>query len=192
MPFTPNYAIPYQTLADPPDGPNLGEDGFLAVDTALASLAALITPLPKGLVGYGSRATNSTTTGTEIGVLRVDDIPVKLGRAYLIAVPTVHAQGNAAAVVAVRLRITTDGSDAGTGSTELRFVQTTMLTGTPDQPVEIAHLYKPASDHLLSVLLTVGKVAGSGNVGLIAASTKNIDLCIHDVGLAVADTGVDI
>lgn len=38
MPFTPNFALPYQTLADAPDGPNLGEDGFLAVDAALTGL----------------------------------------------------------------------------------------------------------------------------------------------------------
>lgn len=45
MPFTPNYAIPYQTLADAPDGPNLGEDGFLATDAALAGLDVRIDAL---------------------------------------------------------------------------------------------------------------------------------------------------
>lgn len=192
MSFTPVYSIPYQTLADPPDGPNLGEDGFMAVDAALAAIAAQVSPLAKGLVGFGSRPTSSTATATEVGVLRVDDIPVMLGRSYLIKVTPAHCQGNAGVVVAARFRITTDGSDAGTGSTEVRYVQTTILTGTPDQPINIEHVYKPASDHLLSVLLTVGKIAGAGNVTLIGGGTKTIDLCIYDTGLAVADTGVDI
>lgn len=43
--FTPIYAIPYQTLADAPDGPNLGEDGFLVVDSALSGLDVRIDAL---------------------------------------------------------------------------------------------------------------------------------------------------
>ena len=40
MSFTPNFTIPYQALTDAPDGPNLCEDGFLAVDAALTGLDA--------------------------------------------------------------------------------------------------------------------------------------------------------
>lgn len=40
MATTPNYGFPYQTLADPPDGPNLGEDGFIAVDSEILRVDA--------------------------------------------------------------------------------------------------------------------------------------------------------
>lgn len=59
MPFTPNFAIPYQTLADPPDGPNLGEDGFLAVDAALAALDARI-----AMVANSAGINNAAGAGT--------------------------------------------------------------------------------------------------------------------------------
>jgi hypothetical protein len=40
--LTPVYGIPYQTLADAPDGPNLGEDGFLEVEQELVRIDAAI------------------------------------------------------------------------------------------------------------------------------------------------------
>lgn len=38
MPFSPNYSLPYQTLADAPHGPDLGEGLALATDTALTAM----------------------------------------------------------------------------------------------------------------------------------------------------------
>lgn len=43
--FTPNFAIPYQTVTDAPHGPNLGEDIAFATDTALLGLDARIDTL---------------------------------------------------------------------------------------------------------------------------------------------------
>lgn len=43
MPTTPIYALPYQSLADPPDGPHLGSDLALAVEAQLARIDALVT-----------------------------------------------------------------------------------------------------------------------------------------------------
>ncbi len=42
MPTTPTYGWPYQSLTDPPDGPNLGEDLALAIEATVASLAATV------------------------------------------------------------------------------------------------------------------------------------------------------
>jgi hypothetical protein len=36
--FTPIYGWPYQTLADRPDGPNLGQGGFLGVEATMAAI----------------------------------------------------------------------------------------------------------------------------------------------------------
>jgi hypothetical protein len=38
MPVTPIYSLPYQALADPPDGAGLGEDLALAVESELARI----------------------------------------------------------------------------------------------------------------------------------------------------------
>lgn len=43
MPTTPTYGWPYQSLTDPPDGPNLGEDLALAIEATIAALAATVT-----------------------------------------------------------------------------------------------------------------------------------------------------
>lgn len=66
MPFTPNFAIPYQTLADAPDGPNLGEDGFLVVDSALAGLDVRIDAL-EAAAKY-TRIAESVLVGTAASV----------------------------------------------------------------------------------------------------------------------------
>jgi len=39
---TPTYGWPYQSLSDPPDGPNLGEDLALAIEATVAALAATV------------------------------------------------------------------------------------------------------------------------------------------------------
>lgn len=66
MPFTPNYAIPYQTLADAPNGPTLGEAGFLVVDSALAGLDVRIDAL-EAAVRY-TRIAESVLVGTAASV----------------------------------------------------------------------------------------------------------------------------
>jgi hypothetical protein len=45
VPLTPNWSLPYQTLLSQPHGPDLGEQGFLAVDAALTTLNASIAAL---------------------------------------------------------------------------------------------------------------------------------------------------
>jgi hypothetical protein len=66
MPFTPNFAIPYQTMADAPHGPNLGESGFLAVDAALSGLDVRVDAL-EAAVKY-TKIAESVLTGTAASV----------------------------------------------------------------------------------------------------------------------------
>lgn len=72
MPFTPAYAIPYQTLADPPDGPNLGEDGFLIIDSALAAIEARLAAMESNGLRNATTAlvaTAETTASTSFADL---------------------------------------------------------------------------------------------------------------------------
>lgn len=50
MPVTPNYGIPYQSLGESPNGASLGEDGFIAVDTELARIDAIVAGQPQVMV----------------------------------------------------------------------------------------------------------------------------------------------
>jgi hypothetical protein len=47
MPSTPEYALPYPALSDPPDGPGAFENLAEATETALAAVAASIPEIPE-------------------------------------------------------------------------------------------------------------------------------------------------
>lgn len=143
------------------------------------------------LIKRGERATNSSgSTGTELGVLRVDGINGVAGRALWIHTPTLLVTCNAGEVVGLRLRIDTTGAAAGTGSTELRYAQTTIRTGTPDEPILIAEHYTPPSNQTLSVLLTVQRITAGGTAVIVGASTRKIRLHVVAGGYDPGDTGV--
>jgi hypothetical protein len=55
MPVTPIYSLPYQALADPPDGAGLGEDLALAVEAEMVRIDTSVAGyLPAANVGAGS------------------------------------------------------------------------------------------------------------------------------------------
>lgn len=66
MPFTPNFAIPYQTLADAPDGADLGEEGFLKVDSVLAGVEGRVGALETAV--KFTKISESILTGTAASV----------------------------------------------------------------------------------------------------------------------------
>jgi len=147
----------------------------------------------KKLIARASRTSNSTSTTTEQSVLELDSIPVKSGRSYVIEVPQCHVSGGAADVVAIRIRHTTDDSTPTTSSTELRYEQTTIRTGTPDEPIALTHPYFPSSDVNLSLLLTVARAAGTAaNALMVGASTKPIQILVWDMGTDPGDTGISL
>lgn len=62
---TPTYALPYQTLDDPPDGPSLGEDLALAVEDELERIdAAAASLLAPGWTSYTPTWTATVTNPT--------------------------------------------------------------------------------------------------------------------------------
>lgn len=85
MPSTPTYSLPYQTLSDAPDGPNLGEDLALAVEAALSAQVALLAArltLLENMTAVRMRQTsvqsiaNNTWTGITCTAEDLDDDPV--------------------------------------------------------------------------------------------------------------------
>lgn len=154
--------------------------------------AARLNALPKGVVMRAQRTTSSSTTTTEVGVLRLDGVPIVAGRSYRIWTSPLAVHSSAANdVVRARLRVSTSGT-ATTSSTQLAITQDIVPnTAHPPAP-SISSRYDPTSSGTLSVLLTVGRQTGTGNVDILSGSGLEIELVVEDVGLAVSDTGVDI
>jgi Chitobiase/beta-hexosaminidase C-terminal domain len=200
MPNTPIYGWPYQALGVAPDGPNLGEDLALAIEATVAAIQADldaaesdIDALPRGIIAHHKRITNSTTTTTEQGVIRIDDVPIEGGRTYLIHTSSLAVDGSVANdVIRSTIRYTTDGSTPTTSSGALTFAQDLQPNVASAVFVAPRCSYTPSVDETLSVLLTVSRSVGTGTVGMLANSGLPIEIFIEDMGVDVGDTGVDI
>jgi hypothetical protein len=150
-------------------------------------------PLPLGVQARGNRITTSTTTTTEVGVLRLDDVPMYLGRTYKIWTTPLFLDTTVANdVAAANFRYTTDGSTPTTSSGLLDSCQQALTNATFPNTGSIHVDYTPTSDQLFSVLLTVSRQTGSGNISIVSSSTAPICVVIEDVGLDQTDTGTDI
>lgn len=184
MGTTTNYALRFPASTDHDrlweHYENLADD----VDTIL---------FRKGVVKRGSRNTDSPTTTTELGVLRVDSIPIKAGYLYkiwtspLFIISTVTTDVNL-----VTLRTSTSGN-ATTASTLL--VQAQAPTVNTTHPPIIPSLIMPyasGSDQTLSVLLSVGRMVSGSGTAKLGSSVGTIELVIECLGLDPGDTGVDI
>ncbi len=148
------------------------------------------------IVARGRRITNSSTTTTEIGVLRLDDIPLKGGRLYWVGTNSVGVDtGNTGDTARLNLRYTTDGSTPSTSSTVLTMGQAKPVDIAVAESIHVDALYAPGSDETFSVLLSVQRAAGSGAAVGVTAGTGQpgpIDLYIVDLGEDPGDTGTDI
>lgn len=154
--------------------------------------AARLNALPKGIIARGQRTTSSSSTTTEVGVLRIDGVPVVAGRSYKVWTSPLAVHSSAANdVVRARIRINAAGT-ATTSSTQLAITQD-IVPNTAHPPAPgISGRYDPGSSGTLSVLLTVGRQTGTGNVDILSGAGLEIELVVEDIGLAVGDTGVDI
>lgn len=146
-----------------------------------------------GVVSRGRRTTNSTTTASgETGVLRVSS-PVLAGRLYRISTNClINGSTSTDDTVTARLRYTTDGSTPSTSSTILASGNISVPPYVPQTVVVIGY-FPAATNHTLTVLLTVLRPGGVGTGQLtVSSDNPSMDLIIEDVGPDPTDTGVDI
>lgn len=149
--------------------------------------------LPLGIQARANRITSSTTTTTEVGVLRLDDVPMYLGRTYKIwTTPLFLDTSVANDVAAGNFRYTTDGSTPTTSSGLLDSCQSVLVNATFPNTGNIIIDYSPTVDQLFSVLLTVSRQTGTGNISITSSSTAPICINVEDIGQDPTDTGVDI
>lgn len=142
------------------------------------------------LVGFGRRTTSSSTanSSTAVGVLRLE-APIISGNKYRVKTGVIHPTST----------VTTD-----TARCELRFsVSGNATTSSPVLPGALAFeafgnttsldtVYTALATGTLSVALCVARESGSGNVSLFADGTRVTDVYIEDLGLSVANSGVNL
>lgn len=159
---------------------------FTAANATLLGLAGRC-------IGRGRRLSNSSSTTTEIGVLELDDIPIKAGRLYKVETSSLLLVTSVANdTVVARLRTTTDGSTPGVASTLLtQSAERIEVTGNGGY-AHVVGTYAPAVDETLSVLLSVARVSGTGSVSMNFSSAVPIEVWVMDMGEDPGDTGVDI
>lgn len=155
---------------------------------------ARLNALPKGIIARANRASSSSTTTSEVGVLRLDDLAIGAGRSYRIWVsPFVVHSTVANDVVRARLRFSTAG--AATTSSSLLDMWQTSITNTVNPPsATLAAKLESGTNLTVSVLLTIARQSGTGNASIVSGSGPDleIELFVEDLGLNVSDTGVDI
>jgi hypothetical protein len=144
-----------------------------------------------GVVARGRRtsATGNVTT-TETGVLRLDGIPVRAGRAYRISTSNINLDTSVANdIAAANLRISTSGA-ATTSSTQICQMRNTIDDAANSNVLPMTAFYYPSGAGTLSVLLSIVRVSGTGNIILFASTVEILDLVVTDEGTDPGNTGV--
>lgn len=153
-----------------------------------------LSPLPQGAIARGRRTTSTgNVTTTETGVLRIDSIPVYAGRLYAVRISNLNIDTSVDNDVGRgAVRISTSGS-ATTSSTLLGYTRNTIDNASQSNVHPVVLYYAPAADATLSVLLTLLRQAGTGNIIIFGSGSGDvIDMVVEDCGPDPGDTGVVI
>jgi hypothetical protein len=158
--------------------------GQVAKDTDFATLSKII--------AWGSRSTSSTGTTSEVGVLRLDGIAITSGHMYRIYTGPLALYSNVTSdTVAGNIR--TSAAVASTPATTaspalgqaLKFTANATSTSFPETK-PLIQVYTATLTGLLSVLLTVSRMQGTGTVSI----QTGCDMWVEEIGLSVGNTGV--
>jgi len=105
--FTPVYGWPFQALTDRPDGPNLGEDGFLAAEATVAGIDARVVALEGAVYRATARLAAPAASVTFSG------IPTTLRR---LTLSWTARSTNAAVAQNLRCRVNNDSTAVYNGN----------------------------------------------------------------------------
>jgi hypothetical protein len=145
-----------------------------------------------GVIRRWRRETDKTFTGTEVGVVRIDNIPFKANVFYTVETNSLKMTVVSGETGIVRARLSTSGA-ATTSSAQIGSAEGNANTAfTPVQSPVLVAEYAPGSDVTGSVLLTLARSGGSGNVTLGGSSTQPILLMVKAWGKNPGTSGVDI
>ncbi len=142
-------------------------------------------------VARGRRETFSSTTTTEVAVMGLYGIAVKAGRSYRCSTSPLECDSSVATdTVRIYFRYATAGDTPTTSSTVLAWNQIRLSDSGVTEGITLDTRYNPAADGILSLLLTVNRAAGSGNVGLGGSSEFPIEMFVDDMGPDPGNTGI--
>lgn len=136
----------------------------------------------------------AASSGTEFGYVRLDNIPVKNGRAYRIMTAQCNLDTDTANdVMTGRIRVayaSTPGTLATTASLQIGSMRQTQSNITQSFLIPMSCFYLATADGYISLMVTGQRVAGTGGIQFFASSTEIFDLTVEYAGPTPADTGV--
>lgn len=181
---------------------NLSVQGELGVDTVTADtiwvadvngdvrdLTNDIVPSLARVVGYGSRNSGVTISGSEVGIMEFR-IQCKAGYLYVFETSTFNGVANATSRAQFNMRYTTNGTKPTTAtSTVLKYgwMDNRAAAGC-NMTLALKKIYKPAVDTDLWILLSAAP--GAGSIALTGSSTETIEMWAYECGPA-PDIGID-
>lgn len=151
-----------------------------------------LSPIGTGVVGRGRRTTSTgNVTTTETGVLRLE-VPVYAGRLYMIKTSNINIDTSVDNDIGrVAVRYSTSGN-ATTSSTLGNYVRETIDSATNSNVHDLTMFYVASADATLSVLLTLLRQGGTGNLIVFCSGTDILDLVVTDLGPDPGDSGTVI
>lgn len=186
--------IPFANASDRTTAIASPNDGQLTYRTGVSQFESYKTastswvPAPGTIIARANRGTDSSTTTSEIGVLRLDSIPIVNGVVYLLQSGPMYLLSTTGDIVNIRFRYNTAGA-ATTGSTQIGQAFQTITNSSQPTSAMLNVLYTAATTGSLSVILTLARSSGSGNAKTFGPSEFWVKVgSIADPG----DTGVDI
>lgn len=148
----------------------------------------------KGIIARGRRSSSTgNITTTETGVLRLDNVPVVNGRIYKISTNGVNMDtsvDNDAATT--RIRINTAGTATTSSTPVFAPLRQTIDNASQSNIVPLECFYVAGATGNISILLSMIRQTGSGNIILFASATDYLEIIVEDMGVDPGDTGVVI
>ena len=149
------------------------------------------------IIARGQRTTaTAAITTTETGVIRLDDVPVRNGYCYEITVDNINIDTSVANDIGiVRMRYVfaaSAGSTATTTSTQLNTWRNTIDDATNSNVLPWVNHYFATADGFLSILFSLQRQAGTGNLIWFCSATDVCNVVVKDIGSDPGNTGVVI
>jgi hypothetical protein len=188
-------AGPY-SIVTPVQGQPVSSSLFgLAVKNAITDLDARVSALEgtaPGLVAIHTRTSTSATvaSATELGVIRMDNIPVRAGYSYEVVMNRVAMTPSVVNLVGfARIRVN-QGATATTSSNPIGFLRMAQATSASQTNTgAMIGVFNATADSTLSVLVTIALAFGTGTIQLHSSAAEPSTLHVKLIGPSVNDYG---
>jgi hypothetical protein len=197
--------MPY-TIAVPVDGQRAFAGTFgIPVRDAILDLDTRVSQAEveqQRVLARGQRITSKTNiTTTEVGILRVDDIPVVAGYMYRISSGGINADITSAGPAAADETFSffcraafsaTTGTAATTSSPSIGKIRFPVNSISQGPIIPLTVFYYASTDGYISVLISGIRQSGTQTFQAFADASNPIDLTVEYAGVDPGDTGVDL